>query len=524
MRAGKIIAFLMGLIFTFAALAKGAHDIWAGTLVYLAIFMLATVYVVLSALGRLEKIKLPMLTPLLVFFGAMALSFVRASNPSEAFLSLMNIVSAMLLFLLSVNVFRSSEEVESFLMPLVPCLWIQALLVIGAVVATRHQDAASALIAAHPALTYFFPVPDVFYQEKMGSLINANLFSVFLLPLTVLTGAQAWRTGFASAGRAFYWTSGFVAAMLSLVMAQSSSAWLALMLAAALLAALYYGRDWLRRNKTFVVAALILLIGVVVAVVAHKLLHNIDRSVDPLRDNANRLYWWGSALKMFLDHPWTGVGIGNFGSAYLTYKLGGTENTLFAHGLPFTLAAETGLLGSFSFLWLVGHFGWRLRPGLTDRPDAHSYLLALGSVAVFYTINIGFEYLVNVGLMAVLAGMVATHFAALEWRPRHSVAIVTVALLISSFALVGAPFQASRAVRSGEIALAAGDLDAAEKAFQTAAELDSRGWESFAGLAQIAAQRGDFESAASYQQRAVERNRLHAPTRRQWVTYQRLER
>lgn len=69
---------------------------------------------------------------------------------------------------------------------------------------------------------------------------------------------------------------------------------------------------------------------------------------------AERLAHWIAGVKMFLDHPFTGVGIGNYPDAYPQYYITIFTNSLgHAHNYYINIAAETGFLGLVTFLWFV---------------------------------------------------------------------------------------------------------------------------------------------------------------------------
>ncbi len=69
---------------------------------------------------------------------------------------------------------------------------------------------------------------------------------------------------------------------------------------------------------------------------------------------AERLAHWLAGIGMFSDHPFTGVGIGNYGSAYAQYHVGIFVNSLdHAHNYYINIAAETGIIGLVAFLFLI---------------------------------------------------------------------------------------------------------------------------------------------------------------------------
>jgi putative inorganic carbon (HCO3(-)) transporter len=76
-----------------------------------------------------------------------------------------------------------------------------------------------------------------------------------------------------------------------------------------------------------------------------------------------RMAHWQSALSMWTEHPWLGVGIGNYETVYPTYALPLWPLPLgHAHNYYLNIAAETGVLGlaAYLFLWGAALLGaWR---------------------------------------------------------------------------------------------------------------------------------------------------------------------
>jgi putative inorganic carbon (hco3(-)) transporter len=66
-----------------------------------------------------------------------------------------------------------------------------------------------------------------------------------------------------------------------------------------------------------------------------------------------RIAHWQAALAMWADHPWLGVGIGNFATAYPAYNLPRWYEPLgHAHNVYLNFGAEAGLLGFIAYLAL----------------------------------------------------------------------------------------------------------------------------------------------------------------------------
>ncbi len=70
---------------------------------------------------------------------------------------------------------------------------------------------------------------------------------------------------------------------------------------------------------------------------------------------AERLAHWIAGINMFVTHPFTGVGIGNYPDAYAQYYITIFVNSLgHAHNFYINMAAETGIIGLLAFLLFLG--------------------------------------------------------------------------------------------------------------------------------------------------------------------------
>jgi O-antigen ligase len=65
-----------------------------------------------------------------------------------------------------------------------------------------------------------------------------------------------------------------------------------------------------------------------------------------------RVAHWQAAWAMFADHPWLGIGIGNWNVIYPEYAISPWFDPLgHAHNVLFHVAAEAGMLGALGYLW-----------------------------------------------------------------------------------------------------------------------------------------------------------------------------
>ena len=165
------------------------------------------------------------------------------------------------------------------------------------------------------------------------------------------------------------------ALILGIVMSWSRGAWLGVLAGSFVVIALRG-----RRNATFAVSVLIVLIlfiavfgtGWMPGIIADRVndLGSYVGGPDPGRTeitDANfavleRLAHWRAGQQMFADHPWLGVGIGNYGTAYDDYALPHWYLPLgHAHNVFINFLAEVGAVGFAAFIvfwlgvaWLAG--------------------------------------------------------------------------------------------------------------------------------------------------------------------------
>ncbi len=122
-----------------------------------------------------------------------------------------------------------------------------------------------------------------------------------------------------------------------------------------------------------------------------------------------RMAHWQAGWRMFEDHPWLGVGIGNYAVAYPAYAAPHWYEPLgHAHNVFINFLAETGVLGgiTFAILWLgIGLMAWRR----ASRSEGYVQALALGVFGtwVYLTIHGLFDNLFVQHLQLQLALLLA---------------------------------------------------------------------------------------------------------------------
>lgn len=487
-KIGRGPAVALAAIISFAAVAHGGRDLWAATAVYLAV--LATALAVLYRRAwdpRSPGYSAALAWPLGGLAAVMLASFARAVNPGESFSALCDWLAGAVLFLTALNVFSEEEAVSDFLVALTPVIVWELLVSLGQR-ELRH----------------------IFTHPSDGTMGNSNVMTAFLLPWIP---AMADRFRQAAPGlRRRLWGAALSANVAGMLLFISN--WGMICLAAAL--PFFWGpggpKEWARKHPRRLAVFVLAALAVLVPILVYKFTHRIDFDGNPVPPSRSlsRLLWWASGLRMFGDHPWLGVGLGNYPSAYLSYKVGLVEHTLSAHSLPVMLLAETGLLGAGAFLlFLAALVGSVARHWERVRPR-WPYLLGAALLLLFSTMSAGLEYLANILALFCLLGIGAAGLPARTWRPRRSTVLVLAALGLAGVPYLLAPLQASRLCVSAEASLQAGDWPAAERAFAAAAALFPLSSEAERGWAAALHGRSMKAAAVAHQERAIELDRRNA--------------
>jgi tetratricopeptide (TPR) repeat protein len=109
-------------------------------------------------------------------------------------------------------------------------------------------------------------------------------------------------------------------------------------------------------------------------------------NVDSMRA---RISYWQVGLRMFMDHPWTGVGLGNYKQAFLQYQFLGAGDVETTHNDFLQYFCETGLIGGPLFLGFWVYFGvWgALRIRREEDTAARRWMLGLYCGAIAFAMH-----------------------------------------------------------------------------------------------------------------------------------------
>jgi len=154
-----------------------------------------------------------------------------------------------------------------------------------------------------------------------------------------------------------------------LIITRSKGAIAASLIAAGFFVAFLYFGNWLKMHKkAILLVCLLFFIAAGFAVVAYGLTH--DRLPG---GNSMLVRWqyWLAAAKMYADHPFTGVGPGNFAHFYTHYKpAAALESVADPHNFLLSVLTQYGPLGLIGFLALFFIPLWKTIPSSSIEKNA----------------------------------------------------------------------------------------------------------------------------------------------------------
>lgn len=274
--------------------------------------------------------------------------------------------------------------------------------------------------------------PDFFaigpFMRAYGHFGQPNPFAGYLGTALPLALAVALLLARDSLGRWALAATGLLVA--GVLLSFSRGAWLGVACAAAVMLATASARS--RRWLVPLGAAILLLavvgaLGLLPATIAERInvVAEYFGPFDVQRVDLNSENWsvvermahWQAAWYMFLDHPWLGIGPGNYSSVYDQYYLPGWLEPLgHAHNYYLNLAAELGLLGLSGYLLV---FGLAFRAAIRGLRASDSFwrTVALGTLGslVAIALHSAFDNLyvhgvsVQIGALFALAQIASLH-------------------------------------------------------------------------------------------------------------------
>lgn len=340
----KIIEFtLLGLIF-WRPFFSGIVYPWSCTLTQILVLALALLWLLkMTFAGEIRLHRTLLDLPILAFFLVAVTSTLTSVNLHSSLSCLYRLTCYLLAYYLIINNLSHPKKIQ------------RASLVILA---------GAFLIALYGIYQYRFGLEDVYrtlatsditpqeLADIKGRILSRRVFATFILPsnmagylgMVIPLGIGCFLARRSRAERILLIIV-IVTMMAALGATKSIGGILSLVVGIALGAVLM---KWGMRKVAIFGVLLLLTICI-----GFFFVYKEGELWDPSSKVTLRLYNWKGALEIIKDHPFTGTGMGTFGTAYLRYKAPQANETQFAHNWYLQSASEMGLLGLVALLWLL---------------------------------------------------------------------------------------------------------------------------------------------------------------------------
>ncbi len=369
-----------------------------------------------------------------------AISIINAINLGEALWDWSRSLLYFGLFLVSMFIFQQNKGVTRILLP--------AFLVY------------SAVIAGSGIFQLFNLTGEILFDHQASYLVRSvlahrNMFSeMLLLTLPLLISGAYLHKGWLRF--MFYLLFGISVFLITILLVRS--VWVALLV--QLIVLISAGLIWsksleinagLRKKISFLIAGGVIVVVLAVAVYSRMSdLITLKKQTD-ITENYNygsaleRVILWEKSFEMFLDHPLTGVGTGNWKillPAYGTDRLRSADGVVIfqrPHNDFIWVLAENGLFG---FLAYLSFFVWaviaiiktiRTSPDLASRRLAMMLLVLLAGYLVIATFSFPKERPDQSVFLAIAFGLIFSRSGEMAENPVHRRSAVKGLLLLLPF-------------------------------------------------------------------------------------------
>ena len=322
--------------------------------------------IILAALGILtirgSRIKNNYTAPILLLLGAYALSTMTGINTKNSVQELTRLVSCVSIFFL---VSQGDDDQKKSLVKIMvfSASLISLYSLYQFIWGYDHTLAYLKETQSNFLATSSYAKDILIAKRAIGTFPSPNIFGSYLIAMFFLSLAMI-----KDAGRRIQWFLPPILILSALLLTKSAGAWLSLFITLLILVV------WLKPKK-YKNAALLLIVVAFLAVFSFIIKDRWERFVDfnsPQNSITQRLDYWRTAIRVIKEHPFTGVGPGNFQEVFLKYKVGLSTDTRYAHNIFLHTWSETGILGLIGIFYLIAAFFKKLNA----KPKAKFILLS----------------------------------------------------------------------------------------------------------------------------------------------------
>lgn len=178
---------------------------------------------------------------------------------------------------------------------------------------------------------------------------GANAFGGFMALLIPFEVAFLTLRSANSAARLFHW---IVIVLGTVAVILSGCRGAAISVAVSFILAIFY---FARRKRTRILVTCGLVVILPILTVVADVLSPRLTEINEQESVGERLLIWAQAWELFVEHPVTGIGLGNFRESYDPVAIAEDPGKVDAHNLYLQFLTETGIVGFAVFLFLAGH-------------------------------------------------------------------------------------------------------------------------------------------------------------------------
>lgn len=220
-----------------------------------------------------------------------------------------------------------------------------------------------------------------------GSFMQGTMVYVILLPALLILSLQK----FEDVRKKFFYRAVFFVSLIAFILLNTRGPWIDLAIIFPLIL-IYELRDW---KKVLSIAGIFLIAAGIFLAIFPKTLERVQTigQANSQQSVTERFLMWRSATNMIIEHPLTGVGLGNYDEEYqqkyILPEAKEREQT-HAHNIYLQLWAESGIFGLIFFCALFGYilfWSWQKRENFFGRIIFFSTLALMLYGLTDYTIS-----------------------------------------------------------------------------------------------------------------------------------------
>jgi len=232
-------------------------------------------------------------------------------------------------------------------------------------------------------------------KRAIGTFPSPNIFGGYLLISFFLSLYLIKNSNFS---RPRLWLLSPFLITFALILTKSLGVWLSFISAIIILFLLSY--KTLKYKKLAILLFLVFVISIITFIIFSRWERLVDMN-NPQNSITERISYWRTAIGVIKDHPFLGVGAGNFHEVFLDYKVGTGTDTRYAHNIFLHQWSETGIFGFIGIMLLIITFIAKVR-------SKSKYLFLAGLAFIIHNLIDNTYFIPQAGLFWwVLLGLTA---------------------------------------------------------------------------------------------------------------------